>query len=104
MAEHVESIGRHHQRRHCGQCSGIENAERRAQFAMGNAGLHLHFQNVEDSHAGAFTGGAERGGAGNVRFQRARNGLSLADWKVHIGEQVRRIGGVEIARLGGIHD
>ena len=35
--------------------------------------------------------------------ERAGHGLGLADRQIHIGEQIRRIGGVEIGRFGGIH-
>ena len=71
---------------------------------MSDAGLHFHVKNIEDCHAGAFACGAKSGRAGYMRLEWPRNWLCLADWFVDIGEQIRWIGGVEVACFGCVHD
>ena len=68
---------------------------------MGNPRLGMHRLEVEDGHAGSLAPCPRRSGNADQWFQGARNGSALADRCIDVGEKVRRIGGVEVRRLGG---
>ena len=61
------------------------------------------FQKVVDGHAGGLAAGAGRGGNGDQRFQRSGHGAALADGGVDVGQEIRRMGGVQVGHLGGVH-
>ena len=103
VAEHVQTgAGRHHRRQGTGVVR-VDDAQVGLQHAMGDAGLGPHRQVIEYRHAGGLAAGAGRGGHCHQRLQRSRDRLAAADRVVHVGEQLRRVGGVQVGRLGGVH-
>ena len=70
---------------------------------MGDSGLGAHLQVVEYRHAGGLAAGAGGGGHGHQWLERSRDRLANADRMIDVGEQVRRVGGVQVGRLRGVH-
>ena len=102
VAEDVEPAGRRDLGWHRSGVLRIEDSEQRLQPAVGDAGLCVQRRVVEDRHPGGL---APRPGGGRHRDQRLErpgNRLAFADRRVDVVEKVRRIGRVEVRRLGGV--
>ena len=69
---------------------------------MGDAGLGLHFQQVEDGHPRRLAARARGGGDGDQRREGPGDWAPLADGRVYIGEEVCGVGCVEVRGLGGV--
>ncbi|MDF3041980.1 MAG: hypothetical protein K0Q71_4686 [Thermomicrobiales bacterium] len=104
VGEDIQSgTGRHH-RRHGAGVVRVDDAQRRAQGAVGDPGLGVQCLVVEDRHPGRLRAGAGRGRDGDQRPQRPGDGGAFADRLVDVGQQRRGVRGIEIGRLGGVHD
>ncbi|GBD16592.1 hypothetical protein HRbin26_01490 [bacterium HR26] len=102
MAEHVEAgAGRHHRRAGNG-IERVDDGERGADIAVGDAGLHLELQEIEHDDSRRLAAGTGRRRESDVRLQRTRYRLSLADRLVDVVHQLARMGGKEVHRLGGV--
>ena len=81
---------------------GVDKGFGRTQRGRGDAGLGRHGQQIEDGDAGHLAAGARRRRAGDVRSQRSRHRRSVTDRSVDVGQEVGRVGGVQVGGLGGI--
>ena len=102
VAQDVQPAGGRHRRGQGPRVVRIDNPQCRFQVAMRDAGLGVPGHQIEDRHAGGFAAGAGRGRDGDQRFERAGDRLALANRRVDIVEEVGRIRGVQIGRLGRI--
>ena len=103
VAQHVEAgAGRHHRRQRA-RVVGVDDTEGGPQRAVCDAGLGAHLQVVEDRHAGSLATGAGGGGHRHQRLERSGHRLAASDRVVDVGEQLGRVGGVQVGRLGGVH-
>ena len=81
---------------------GVDDAHVRPEGAVGDAGLGLHVEQVEDGDAGGLAAGAGRGRDGDEWLERAGYGLSPADGGVDVVEEVGGVRGVEVGGLCGV--
>src|SRR5437764_13617103 len=63
----------------------------------------MHLDQVEDGHAGGLAARAGGRWYGDQRLESAGDRLTAADRRVHVGEEVGRIGGVQVGGLGRVH-
>ena len=98
MAEDVEAGGGVDLARHRARVERIADAESRAEVAVGDAGLGTAARQVEDGGSGRFGAGACRCWDGDERVERARDGLTLAEWCVDKVEEVGVCGNEVIRR------
>ena len=82
----------------------VDDAERRSQEAMGDAGLGMERPPVQDRDTGGLAARAGGGGHGDERSKRAGRRLALADRLVHVVEQGRRMRRQQVRGLGGVDD
>ena len=104
VREDVQPRAGGHQRRHGAGVVRVDDAERRAQRPVGDAGLGVQRLVVEDRHSGRLRAGAGRRGDGDEWPQRARDRSAFADRRVDVGQQRRGVGRVEIGGLGRVDD
>ena len=102
VAEHVERARRHHVPRQGAGDVGIDDGPGRAQVPRHDAGLRAHLREVEDGDAGTFAARARGGGTGDMGLQRSGYGRAAADRGVDVGEEIGRIGGIEVGGLAGV--
>ena len=102
VTEHVEAGGSGDGGRQSAGVVGIDDAERRPEVAVGDAGFGLALDEVKDGDAGGFAAGAGGGGNGDQRLERAGDRLAVADRGVDVVEEVSRIGGIEVGGLGRV--
>ena len=102
MAQDVEPARRGNSRGKRARVVGIDDAQRRLQIAMGDAGFRTFFDVVENRHAGRFAPRSGRRRNGDQRFERPRDGQALADRRVDEVEKVGIVRRIEIGRLGRV--
>ncbi len=77
----------------------IDDADHGSQRAVRDAGLGVHLQQIEDRYAGRLAAGAGGGRNGDQRLEPTRYGLTPTNGRVDVGQEVCRIGRVQIGRL-----
>ena len=102
VAEYVQPGAGRHRRRQGPGVVRVDDAQHRPQRAMGDPGLGAHRQVVEYRHAGGFAAGAGGSGHRHQRLERSRHRLAAANRLIDVGQQLRRVGGVEIGGLRGV--
>ena len=90
MAQHVQPGRSGHSGRQRSGVLRVEKAQRRFQAAMRDAGFGMHPDEVKHGHSGGFAAGACGGRNRDQGFERAGNGLALADGRIDVIEEVRR--------------
>ena len=89
-----------------GQCDRVvrvDDAQIGPQHVVRDAGLDVPLQQVEDRHAGRLAACAGGGRDGDQRLEPSGHRLALADRRVDIRQEVRRIGRVQVGGLGRVH-
>ena len=102
MRENVESRRGGDGRRQRARVVGIEQAQRRFQVAVRDAGLGMHGDKVEDGDAGRFAAGSRRCRRREQRLQGARNRTALADRRIDVLQEIGGIRRIQIGGLGGV--
>ena len=103
MGEDVKRRRGGDHRRHGDGIERVDKAKGWFQQPGGNAGLGVHFLEVENGDAGGLTAGAGGGRNGEQRLGRAWNRGAFADRGVDIEKKVvGRIGGIEIRGFGRV--
>ena len=103
MRQHIQPGTGSHQLGQCARVIRIQNSKIGAQRAVGNSGLGVHLGEVKDGDACGLTAGASCGGHSNQRLQRAGHRLAPANGRVHVCQQISRIGCVQVGRLGRVN-
>ena len=87
---------------HAAQQLGVDDALVRAQVAVRDAALGLLVGDVEDRHRGGLGSGARRRRDRQQRLQRPGRLAALADRRVDVVHDRRRVGGDEVGDLRGV--
>jgi len=82
---------------------GVDDAQTRSERPVTDGRLHLHAGDPEDGHPRDFAAGTRSRGHGDHRPERTGNGQALPDGRVHVVEEVGRIGRVQVGGLRGIY-
>ena len=78
---------------------GVDDAQAGTQRPVRDPGLGVHLGEVEDGHGRRLAAGAGRRRDGDQRLERPWHGRRPADGRVHVFEEVGRVGGVEVRHL-----
>ena len=70
---------------------------------MCDACFGVHRDEVKDGHSGSFAAGACGGGNRQQGFERAGNGLSLADGRIDVIEKIGRITTIKVSGFRGVN-
>jgi hypothetical protein len=103
MAQNVEARARGDGRRQVARVVRVDDAHDRPQAAVGDAGLGVHFGQVEDRHAGRLTAGARGRRDRDQRLEPAGDRLAATNRRIDICEKIRRVRGVQVGRFGRVH-
>jgi hypothetical protein len=89
-------------RRHGSRVVSVDDSEGGLEVPVRDSRLGVHFDQVEDRHAGCLTSRASGGRDRDQRFQGPRNRPASADRGVDVLEKIGRVGGIEVGGLGRV--
>ena len=102
MREHVQACRSGDRRRKRAGVVRVQQAQRRLEPAVGDAGLGMHLDEVEDRDSGGLAARAGRRRDRDQGLQRPGDGHALSDGRIHVVEKIRRVGRVQIGCLGRV--
>ncbi|GIS60657.1 MAG: hypothetical protein CM1200mP2_28820 [Planctomycetaceae bacterium] len=102
VAEHVQAGRGRDGRRHGSRVVSVDDSEGGLEVPVRDSCLGVHFDQVEDRHAGRLASRAGGGRDCDQWLQGARNRPTSADRGVDVFEKIGRVGGIEIGGLGRV--